>query len=409
MTSPSPTPAMPMHGHYTGAPLRTLLIGLIAFLTVIDLFGTQAILPALTNAYSVTPAAMGFAVNATTMGMVVAGLGVAYFSRHIDRRRGILVALTLLALPTALLAIAPDLAVFTALRIAQGLCMAAAFTLTLAYLGEHCSMSDAAGAFAAYITGNVASNLFGRLLAAGLADHLGLQTTFLALAALNLAGAGLVWSSLTHATPMMAHGHGQRSPLSIWVEHLKNPLLRPSFAIGFCILFAFIGTFTYVNFVLVREPLNLGPMALGFVYLVFAPSIVTTLLAGRAIQVVGTRLALWSGLAVAGAGLPLLLVSSLPVVLIGLTLVGIGTFFAQATATGFVSRAATTDRGSASGIYLASYFFGGLVGSAVLGQFFDRWGWAACVTGVGVALGVAALLAVRLTMPGPAGQVAATR
>jgi YNFM family putative membrane transporter len=405
----APAPSMPIHTHEhrSGALSRTLLIGLIAFLTVIDLFGTQAILPMLTNAYGVTPAAMGFAVNATTMGMAVAGLGVAYFSRHIDRRRGILVALTLLALPTALLAIAPNLAVFTALRVAQGLCMAAAFTLTLAYLGEHCSMSDAAGAFGAYITGNVASNLFGRLLAAGLADHLGLQTTFLALAALNLAGAGLVWFSLTHATPMMAHGPGQRSPLSIWAEHLKNPRLRPSFAIGFCILFAFIGTFTFVNFVLVRAPLNLGPMALGFVYLVFAPSIVTTLLAGRAIQVVGTRLALWSGLAVAGAGLPLLLMSSLPVVLIGLTLVGIGTFFAQATATGFVSRAATTDRGSASGIYLASYFFGGLVGSAVLGQFFDRWGWAACVTGVGVALAVAALLAVRLTMPAPAGQTAA--
>jgi len=190
----SPAPAMPMlmHEHRSGAFARTLLIGLIAFLTVIDLFGTQAILPMLTKAYGVTPAAMGFAVNATTMGMAVSGLGVAYFSRRIDRRRGILVALTLLALPTALLAIAPNLAVFTALRIAQGLCMAAAFTLTLAYLGEHCSMSNAAGAFAAYITGNVASNLFGRLLAAGLADHLGLPTTFLALAALNLAGAA--WS-----------------------------------------------------------------------------------------------------------------------------------------------------------------------------------------------------------------------
>ena len=102
----SPTHAMPMqptpmHEHRSRALARTLLIGLIAFLTVIDLFGTQAILPALTKAYGVTPAAMGFAVNATTVGMAVAGLGVAYFSRHIDRRRGILVALTLLALPTA--------------------------------------------------------------------------------------------------------------------------------------------------------------------------------------------------------------------------------------------------------------------------------------------------------------------
>ena len=79
--------------------------------------------------------------------------------------------------------------------------------------------------------------------------------------------------------------------------------------------------------------------------------------------------------------------------IVGLTLVGVGTFFAQATATGFIGRAATTDRGSASGIYLACYFFGGLVGTAVLGQVFDRVGWAACVAGVGLALGAAAWLA----------------
>ena len=107
--------AHPMPAHAGRAALaRTLLIGLIAFLTVIDLFGTQAILPALTRAYGVTPAAMGLAVNASTLGMAVAGLAVAYFSRRIDRRRGILASLTLLAVPTALLASAPDLATFAA-------------------------------------------------------------------------------------------------------------------------------------------------------------------------------------------------------------------------------------------------------------------------------------------------------
>src|ERR687889_1940485 len=99
---------MPMHGHHAGTLERTVLIGLIAFLTVVDLFGTQAILPALARAYGVTPAAMGFAVNATTMGMAVACLGIAYFSHQIDRRRGILVSLMLLVIPTALLAGAPN-------------------------------------------------------------------------------------------------------------------------------------------------------------------------------------------------------------------------------------------------------------------------------------------------------------
>ena len=122
---------------------------------------------------------------------------------------------------------------------------------------------------------------------------------------------------------------------------LRNPPLLASFGIGFCILFAFIGTFTYVNFVLVREPLSLGRMALGFVYFVFLPSIVTTPFAGAAVERFGTRPTFWSALALAGLGLPLLLLPNLSAVITGLVLVGVGTFFAQAAATGFVGRVAT--------------------------------------------------------------------
>src|SRR5437762_11848300 len=192
---------MEMQGHPSGVLLRTIIIGLTAFLTVVDLFATQAILPSLARAYQVTPAAMGFAVNSSTMGMAVAGLVVSLFSQRINRRLGILISLSILSIPTALLAVAPDLTTFTVLRVLQGLCMASAFTLTLAYLGEECSAADAGGAFAAYITGNVASNLFGRLISAAVADHLGLGANFTFFAALNLAGAALAYATLHHAKP----------------------------------------------------------------------------------------------------------------------------------------------------------------------------------------------------------------
>ncbi|NJO37540.1 MAG: MFS transporter, partial [Rhizobiales bacterium] len=90
------------------------------------------------------------------------------------------------------------------------------------------------------------------------------------------------------------------------------------------------------------------------------------------------------------------------VVLFGMVLVAVGTFFAQAVATGFVSRAAMIDRSAASGIYLACYFFGGLVGSALLGLLFDQLGWTACVAGIGISLLLAAWLATALRMPAKA-------
>ncbi len=378
--------------------LRSLFIGVIGFLTLVDLFATQAILPSLAMHYGVKPAAIGLAANASTMGMAVSCLVVALISRSLNRWRGIWVCLALLAIPTSLLAIAPDLTTFTALRIVQGFFMAAAFTLTMAYLAEHNSAEATASALAAYITGVVASNLVGRLVSATLADFFGLGVNFYFFAALNLVGAALVFLNLDRMSPMVSTAQIS-SPLASWGQHLSNRALLASFGIGFLILFAFIGIFTYVNFVLSGTPISLSRMSLGLVYFVFLPAMFTTPTAGRIALRVGTRPAIWGGLAVALVGLPFLLVSDIGGVVVGLVLVSAGTFFAQAIGTGYVGRAAMGDRASASGLYLACYYLGGLMGAALLGQIFDRYGWPACVAGVAISLALAAVLAFGLEVP----------
>jgi MFS transporter, YNFM family, putative membrane transport protein len=387
---------------------RAAIIGVIGFLTLVDLFATQAVLPSLAKLYRVSPAAIGSAVNATTIGMATSCLGIALISQHIPRRLGIWVSLALLALPTSLLAIAPDLLSFTALRIVQGVFMAAAFTLTMAYLAEHCSAEQTATALAAYITGVVASNLVGRLVAASIADLFGLATSFYFFAILNLAGALLVVLNLRRISSL---GTASKRPSSLasWGEHLRNPALRAAFGIGFLILFAFIGIFTYVNFVLVRAPISIDRMSLGLVYLVFLPAMITTPLAGRFALLFGPRPALWVGLLVALVGLPLLLLPSLIGVLVGMVLVGVGTFFAQAIGTGFVGRAAKSDRAAASGLYLASYYLGGLAGAAIIGQIFDRYGWGVCVVAIALSLALAGLLAMRLGTPIPSTAVSTVK
>ncbi|AZO01055.1 MFS transporter [Mesorhizobium sp. M9A.F.Ca.ET.002.03.1.2] len=369
------------------------IIAVIAFLTLVDLFATQAILPSLVIKFGVSRATMGFAVNASTFGMAVAGIAVALFGRNLDRRNGIWISLAVLAIPTTLLSQTDSIVAFGLLRVVQGLCMSTAFTLTMAYLAEHFSARQTTGALAAYVTGNVASNFFGRLMSAAVADTLGISTNFLMFAALNLSGAALVWLTLQKASVMMRADAIGEPARAAWKGPLKNVELRACFAIGFLILFVFIGTFTYVNFQLVTAPLSLSPMALGLVYFVFLPSMLTTPLAGRLAAGLGPRIGIGATLTLAILGLLLLLTTSLPIVLGGMALVAIGTFLAQAIATGHVSRTASRDRTAASGIYLASYYTGGLAGSFVIGQIYDRIGWTACVAvlaavlagGIGVA------------------------
>ncbi len=355
------------------------LIALIAFLTLVDLFATQAILPSLVIKFGVSRATMGFAVNASTFGMAVAGIAVALFGGTLDRRNGIWISLAVLAIPTTLLSQTDSIVVFALLRVVQGLCMSTAFTLTMAYLAEHFSARQTTGALAAYVTGNVASNFFGRLMSAAVADTFGISTNFLAFAALNLIGAALVWFTLQKPSEMMRADAMGEPARAAWKGPLRDAELRACFAIGFLILFVFIGTFTYVNFQLVAAPLSLSPMALGLVYFVFLPSMLTTPLAGRVAAGLGPRIGIGATLALAILGLLLLLATRLPIVLGGMALVAIGTFLAQAIATGHVSRTASHDPAAASGIYLASYYAGGLAGSFVIGQIYDRISWTACV------------------------------
>ena len=186
--------------------------------------------------------------------------------------------------------------------------MAGAFTLTLTHLAERCEVRTA-NALAAYVTGVVASNLIGRLTAAFVASLVGPEQSFLFFALLNLAGAALVSVALHRNAPEPMERI--RPLLGSWGTHIADPALRRTFAIGFLILFGFIGVFTYVGFVLMTPPHALSMTALGLVFLVFLPSMITTPMAGTVTRKFGPAPTATVSLIVALLGLALLLVPSL--------------------------------------------------------------------------------------------------
>ena len=96
------------------------------------------------SSYGVTPAQMGFAVNASTLGMAFSGLAVGYLQPRVSIA-GRVSWISLLVLAVSDRAARASRRTSPRSRccaLSQGLCMAAAFTLTLAYLGEHYTAAD---------------------------------------------------------------------------------------------------------------------------------------------------------------------------------------------------------------------------------------------------------------------------
>jgi predicted MFS family arabinose efflux permease len=162
-------------------------------------------------------------------------------------------------------------------------------------------------------------------------------------------------------------------------RHLKNPRLIATYAVGFCVLFSMLATFTYVNFYLAAPPFLLSPAQLGLLFVVYLAGAVASPVAGRWIDRVGHRATLLVAYAGAVGGILLTLIHSLPVILIGLALCCSAVFVAQSASNSYIGTVASEARAAAVGLYVLFYYVGGTAGSAIPGYFWTRGGWPACV------------------------------
>jgi MFS family permease len=98
-------------------------------------------------------------------------------------RRAVVLSLAALALPAALAAAAPSLAVLVGLRFAQAAVSSCAYVALIAFVSDAWRGRGVGRALSALVTGNVLGGFTGRLLAGAVAGHLGWRMAFLSLAA----------------------------------------------------------------------------------------------------------------------------------------------------------------------------------------------------------------------------------
>ena len=369
-------------------PVATIMV--VSLATLSGLFGPQAFAPLLAHAFSGGAAQTGVAINTIMLGMAIGGLLTPVLTPHVSRVSVLAVLLLSTSLVTTVLARCNGLEMLAVLRCLQGVLMCGCFATTMAYVAETWgARGQVAALMAAYVTGNVMSNILGRVVSGWVADRAGWPAAFLMLAAIQLAGAVVVWRLLPKDEP-------QRQVCANDFLHsvranLCNPTMLSCLGIGFLIMFMFSGVFTFANFRLSAAPFLESPARLGEMYLVFLPAILTTPFAARTATKFGYAKSITAAAGCAFIGLLLTLNSGLVSVLFGMMLIGMAAFYAQALATSYCGMVAQGGRTSSAGLYLASYYTGGLAATVVLGPVYETYGWTGLVA---VELAVPSMIAI---------------
>ena len=357
--------------------IRTFAVVLAGFCAFLSVYATQPILPLLARVFQASEIVVSLTVTATTFGIAITAPFAGRFSDRNGRKWTIVWSGVALAIVTLLASRSHNLPEFLFWRFLQGVFTPGIFAVTVAYIHDEWHGAEVGRATAAYVAGTVIGGFSGRFLSGFIASHFAWQMVFVALGILNLAGAVAIQFFMppdTKRTQTPAISFGS----AVW-EHLQNPRLGATYAVGFCVLFSLTSTFTYINFYLSRAPFYLQPASLGSVFFVYLVGAVITPIAGRYIDRFGHRLVLATAISSGIGGVLITLVPHLAAVILGLTICSSGVFVAQACSNSFVGIAATRNRALAVGLYVTAYNLGGSAGAALPGFLWRLGGWPACV------------------------------
>ncbi len=346
--------------------------------TYVNMYCTQSILPELARAFHVSQAATGLTVTAPLLATALVAPIIGAVSDRFGRKSLILGAALLLVIPTALAATSGGFNSLVLWRFIQGLMLPFIFTVTIAYIGDETAGTASSKLAATYLSGAIFGGFSGRLITGLATAALGWRLALGVVAAVTLAMAVIIMACLPREKRFRPV-YGLRRAAASFPDHLTNPKLLATGAIGFGVLFCLVAVFTFINFRLAAAPYFLGPAALGAIFVVYLGGVVMSPLAARLANRFGRRRVMVCTVPVALAGLIVTLAAALPIIIFGLLLLSAAVFVQQTLATSFIGVAAKTAKSTAVGLYVTSYYAGGSMGGIAPAGLWHAYGWPGCI------------------------------
>lgn len=364
-------PLTPEDKGYKMALIASLCSGLASYNA---LYATQAVLPALSEDFGISPSLAALTVSATTGGLAFMVIPLSVVSERFGRRRVIQASVLAATLLSIALVALPSIQSIIALRLLQGFAVAGVPAVTMAFLSEEIDRSYLPRIMGFYIAGNSLGGLIGRLIP-GIALEFTDWRIATLLSALFAFSMALI---TTWVLPKQRFFTPKKITLSHEVQafanHLRDPILLKLFLLPFLLMGSFVSMYNYMTFRLINT-FGLPESLAALVFVIYLSGTWTSTRTGKLVNRYGQAKVVVACIAMALAGLLLAFIPTVPTTLVAV-LIFTATFFpAHSIASAWVGEVAQQDRAEASSLYILSYYLGSsLIGWVSGYSFAHGWG-----------------------------------
>jgi MFS transporter, YNFM family, putative membrane transport protein len=357
------------------------------------MYCTQALLPALSAYYRISPTISALTVSLTTGMVALCIIPASMLSERYGRTRVMLISAVASSVIGLLLPFSPTLGILIAGRALQGMALAGVPAVAMAYLAEEVHASSLGSAMGRYVAGTTVGGLIGRIIPSLVIDVSNWRVALLASSLTTLAATVAFAVLVPRSRYFTPNAASPRATLQKLGGHLRNPVLLKLFSLSFVLMGGFVSVYNYLGYRLTAQPFGLASSVVGLLFVLYLAGTWSSAFAGRLVDRRGRAFALGIALPTAVIGLLATGPHAVGMIVVGVGVFTAGFFAAHTVASGWVGAVAWQDRGPAAALYMLGFYLGGSVGGAVGGLVYSVGGWAATVIFVGALLLSGLLLA----------------
>jgi len=366
----------------------------ITILSYFVLYGPQPLLPRLGDTFGVSESQTALLMTLTLLPLGVAPIAYGAVLSRVSSRNVLLAGVAGLGVASILFGAVGQFGALLALRLVQGLLLPAVLTAMMTALSERTEKSRMQRVMSAYIASTIVGGLGGRLISGTFATYAQWPEFFFLVGAGLLATLPFLWR-----TPSGSAARDERITLrglrEVWVRDRNWQM----YAAIFCLFFVFVGVLNFLPFRVRQLHPGASEFTIGLIYTGYVMGIATALGTRRIIAVLGSaRRARVAGYTIYAASLAPMLLPSLAALFASIFGFCLGMFLVHSIASATVNQSGGRQRGMVNGLYVSSYYAGGVLGSYLPGLILERVGWTPMVATLAA---VAALGVVLIALPRP--------
>ncbi len=264
---------------YWRASIALLFAGYATFSL---LYCVQPLLPAFSASFNVTPAQSSLSLSLSTAALALAIFVAGFVSEGWSRHKLMTLSLTVSAVLTIGVSIAPQWHQLLVLRTLEGLALGGVPAVAMAYLAEEVHPDGLGLAMGLYVGGTAIGGMAGRVITGVVADLFSWRVAIGTIGVLGLLSM-LAFRALLppsrHFVPRRGLGFAHHR--TALLKQFTRPGLPLLFLLGFVLMGSFVTLYNYIGYRLLAPPYQLSQTEIGAIFVVYLTGVVASPWSGR--------------------------------------------------------------------------------------------------------------------------------